>query len=96
MGVVVDDTYTGTYNCVEVLEMSQLTIYLSPNLLEQVQKAAHTHGISQSKWVTAIIEEKLADEWPEHIKALAGSWGDDFPEAEELRKYIPDIPRESF
>ncbi|MCZ7667662.1 MAG: CopG family transcriptional regulator [Chloroflexi bacterium] len=44
-------------------------------------KAKH---ISQSKWIAAIIGEKLETEWPESVVALAGAW-QDFPELEEIR-----------
>ena len=50
--------------------------------------------ISKSKWVANIIREKIADEWPDSVKNLAGAWTD-FPGAEEIREGLgDDIKRE--
>lgn len=74
--------------------MSQVTIYLEPELEQKVRQAAEGEGLSRSKWVAKVLEEKLASSWPQHIKALAGAWPD-FPEAEALRQAAPqDVPRE--
>ena len=51
--------------------------------------------ISKSKWVANLIKEKIADEWPESVKNLAGAWAD-FPSAEEIREGLgEDIKREN-
>lgn len=42
-------------------------------------------GISKSKWIAALIREKTASTWPDHIFGLAGAWKD-FPTAEEIRE----------
>jgi len=75
--------------------MSQVTIYLDNELVNQVKQAAESQGLSQSKWIATVLKEKLNTSWPQHIKALAGSWADDFPEAEDLRVTSEDIPREA-
>lgn len=74
--------------------MSQVTIYLEPELAEKMRRAAESEGVSQSKWVAALVEERLAQRWPASVLALAGAWGD-FPEAETLRQGMAeDLPRE--
>lgn len=77
--------------------MSQVTIYLEPDLAEKARAAAEGAGVSQSKWIARLIEERLSSQWPESVKQLAGAWPEDFPEVEELRKAQgEDLPRESF
>jgi len=76
--------------------MSQVTIYLEPDLAEKAKEAASSQGLSQSKWIASLIEEKLTLSWPESVKQLAGAWPD-APEAEALREVQgEDLPRESF
>jgi hypothetical protein len=42
-----------------------------------------------------VIRQKVADEWPPQVAALAGAWPD-LPEAEELRhERRQDAPREN-
>ena len=56
--------------------------------------AVEKTGISKSKWISEIIQEKTSRTWPENIKKLAGSWTD-FPIAEEIRTGTgTDIERE--
>lgn len=74
--------------------MSQVTIYLEPELAEKMRHAAESEGVSQSRWLAALVEQRLAQHWPESVRALAGAWGD-FPEAEALRQGMAeDLPRE--
>jgi len=75
--------------------MSQVTIYLDDELVNQVKQAAESQGLSQSKWIATVLKEKLTTSWPEHVKALAGSWSEDFPDAEDLRVLTEDSPRET-
>ena len=62
--------------------MSQVTIYLDKHTETEMRSAAKAMNMSQSKWVAQVIEEKLAAQWPESIKQMAGAWSD-FPTAEE-------------
>ena len=88
---------TYAYKLVYTCRMSQVTIYLEPDLAEKARAAASSQGLSQSKWIARLIEERLASEWPESVKQLAGSWPQDFPEVETLRTtQAEDLPRESF
>ena len=52
--------------------------------MREITKSMH---ISQSKWIANLIREKIADEWPESVKQLAGAWGD-FPSAKEIRETL--------
>ena len=74
--------------------MGQMTIYLDNELEIKVQNITKSMHISKSKWVANIIREKIADEWPDSVKNLAGAWTD-FPGAEEIREGLgDDIKRE--
>ena len=76
--------------------MGQVTIYLENELEAKVQQITKSMHISKSKWVANLIKEKIADEWPESVKNLAGAWAD-LPSAEEIREGLgEDIKREGF
>ena len=42
-------------------------------------------GISKSKWIAKLIQEKTATTWPEDVARMAGAWKD-MPTADEIRK----------
>lgn len=65
--------------------MSHITIYLNTELARKMRVAAENEGLSQSRWIARLVEEKLESEWPESVRKLAGAWPD-FPEAEKLRE----------
>ena len=74
--------------------MGQVTIYLDNELENKVQRLTKSMNISKSKWVANLIKEKIADEWPESVKNLAGAWRD-LPSVEEIREGLgEDIKRE--
>jgi len=76
--------------------MGQVTIYLDNELESKVQQLTKSMNISKSKWVAELIREKMAEEWPESVKNLAGAWTD-LPSAEEIREGLgEDIKREGF
>ena len=64
--------------------MGQVTIYLDDDSERRLKAAARAEGLSVSRWVATAVGERIRDEWPQSVRALAGTW-DDFPEAEELR-----------
>lgn len=64
--------------------MSQVTIYLDDELEKKMRKAAEAMNLSKSRWIAAIIEEKLRTDWPASVMALAGAW-EEFPTIEEIR-----------
>ena len=75
--------------------MAQVTLYLDEETAAKLKAAAKASGLSQSKWVAKMIRQKVADEWPPQVAALAGAWPD-LPEAEELRRERgQDAPREN-
>lgn len=86
------------YLQIYVLEASvaQVTIYLDDESDARLKEAARAEGLSVSKWIARLIEEKTRNEWPPGLRALSGAWAGDFPEAEQLRRGVcPDLPRET-
>lgn len=77
--------------------MGQVTIYLDPDTEAKMRAAAKSMGMSQSKWVARLIQEKTANSWPDFVYELAGAWREDMPAAEEIREGMGhDMPREPF
>ena len=76
--------------------MGQVTIYLDNEVEIKMRAAAKAMNLSQSKWIANIINEKMADQWPDSVKELAGAWRD-FPDLEEIRHtQVPDSHREQW
>jgi hypothetical protein len=76
--------------------MAQLTLYLDEDTEAKLKKAAKAAGVSVSRWVSNLIRERTADQWPESVREMAGSWPD-APMAKDLREELPeDVPREAF
>ncbi len=74
--------------------MAQLNLYLDDDTARKLKAVAKASGLSQSKWVAKVIRERVSDEWPPELAALAGAWPD-MPEAEELRQGLGhDVLRE--
>ena len=67
--------------------MGQVTIYLDTELEAKMREITKSKRMSQSKWIANLIKEKIADEWPESVKQLAGAWGD-LPSSEEIRRTL--------
>ncbi len=77
--------------------MGQVTIYLDNETENKLKKTARASKKSVSKWVAAIINEKVSTEWPQDIADLAGSWKNDFPTLNEIRStHGVDAKREDF
>ncbi len=68
--------------------MGQVTIYLEDTIELKMRSAAKSAHLSQSRWISNIIKEKIVDEWPDSIRKMAGSWKE-FPLAEEIREDLP-------
>ena len=76
--------------------MAQITLYLDAETEKKMKKAASEAGVSQSRWVAGLIQERTAETWPASLASLVGSWSD-VPTAEEIRsKEGTDLPRETF
>ena len=74
--------------------MGQVTIYLEEEIERQMVAAAKSAHLSKSKWIAKLIQDKVANEWPQSIVELAGSWGN-FPTIDEIRSNTGnDINRE--
>jgi hypothetical protein len=77
--------------------MGQVTIYLDSEIENKLKTAAKASKLSVSKWVAAIIKEKISTEWSQNVVELAGSWKEDFPTLEEIRStQVLDTKREDF
>jgi hypothetical protein len=76
--------------------MAQVTIYLEQGTEAKMRSAAKAENLSQSKWIANIIKEKVTDQWPDSVKAAAGTW-DEFPSLQEIRGEVPaDSHREQW
>jgi len=74
--------------------MVALTLDLDAETEARLDRAAREAGIPKSRFVADLIREKFSAIWPAELAALAGSWGNDFPELEEIRAGLPsDAPR---
>ena len=75
--------------------MGQITIYLDSVTESKLRKAAKSSRLSVSKWISAIIKDKIETEWSQDVIDLAGAWQNDFPELEEIRSsQARDVERE--
>ncbi len=64
--------------------MGQVTIYLEEEIEQKMVDAAKSAQLSKSKWIARLICEKVANEWPQSVVELAGSW-EDFPSIDDIR-----------
>lgn len=67
--------------------MAQVTIYLDEAAERRVKSAAKKAGVSVSRWVADLVENRTRNEWPAEVLELAGAWTD-FPDPEDLRAQI--------
>ncbi len=74
--------------------MSQITLYLDDETAARMKAAAAAAGLSQSRWVARLIQQKTATQWPDSVASLAGAWSD-LSASETLREStVDDVPRE--
>ena len=64
--------------------MAQVTIYLDDAAERRVKAAARKAGVSVSRWVADLVENRARTEWPAEVLELAGAWPD-FPDLAEIR-----------
>lgn len=50
--------------------MAQVTVYLPSDVLEAARKCANQENRSLSAWVSALIRDAAATEWPESLVNL--------------------------
>ena len=67
--------------------MGQVTIYLDSETERKMLNMIEKNGISKSKWIAKLIQEKTSNVWPENVKKLAGAWKD-LPVVEEIRNHM--------
>lgn len=76
--------------------MTELTLYLDPDLEAQSQLAADAAGKPLKDWVTDLIRERLMSIRRERLASLAGSWADAPTDEEIGADRGEDVPREPF
>lgn len=64
--------------------MGQVTIYIDDETEKKMMASVKAENISKSKWISNVIREKVAKEWPAGVRDLAGSWVD-FPSVADIR-----------
>jgi hypothetical protein len=72
--------------------VAQITIYLDSAAERRVKAAARKAGVSVSRWVADLVENRTRTEWPAEVLELAGAWPD-FPDLEELRAQTSEDQR---
>ena len=76
--------------------MAQVTLYLDADTAERLTKAAKHAGLSRSRWLARLVQERTASEWPQGVKDLAGAWAE-LDSAKGLRRLSGrDSRRERF
>ena len=74
------------YELVKALPQEQASEILT---FAEFIRAKHQDGNASINSVTSVP-------WAELVESLAGAWGEDFPDVEDIRTELePDIPRES-
>lgn len=64
--------------------MPQLNLYVDESTHARIKRAAKAAGMSLSRWVSTVVAERTASQWPADVLALAGAW-QDFPSLEDMR-----------
>jgi hypothetical protein len=65
--------------------MTQLSIELDEQTGNDLQARAQAEGLKSQEWVERLVRRHVHPQWPDSVRALAGSWPD-FPSTEELRE----------
>ena len=63
--------------------MAQVTVYLPADVLEAARKCAGQENRSLSAWVSALIRDAAATEWPESLVNLLHHGGGDLVEPDD-------------
>ena len=72
--------------------MPQVTLYVDDKTNQRMRSAAKAAGVSLSHWVSELIRQHTAREWPDSVRRLAGAWGEDPDTAGQASGR--DVPRE--
>jgi hypothetical protein len=79
--------------------MAQLTVYLDAEAERVLRDQAAASGLSHSKWLSNLIRQSKAQNWPNELMALAGAWSDDASIAvtkKRVRAAAKDTRREAW
>jgi len=74
--------------------MSQVTLYLDSETRQLMVDAARAEGVSQSRWVAKLIQDRVQPAWPSNWQACLGAFPD-FPLRDDPPA-VADIPRIGF
>jgi hypothetical protein len=78
------------------ISMETIIIQIDAEIRRLLQKQAQTRGISLNELITELLRQHAYNDWPDSVRHLVGSWGNDFPEPDELRRSLEvESPRES-
>ncbi len=72
--------------------MPQVTLYIDEDTDVKARLAAHSAGVSYSRWVADLIRSRTRDEWPESVRRLAGSIPNFPTRASDEAKDIERVP----
>jgi hypothetical protein len=76
--------------------MEVITIHIDAETKRQLEQEAIAQGISLDEYIAETLRRAVHKGWTDTVRRLAGAWGDDFPEPEELRQSLErESPRES-
>lgn len=56
--------------------MAQVTLYVDDETAAKLKSAARQAGLSRSRWLAKLIQQRTATEWPPAVRELAGAWAD--------------------
>lgn len=74
--------------------MTRITIKLDDELIQQVKQAAAEVKMTQNQWLASLIQQRLANNWPQVVRDMAGCW-QELPQQQELRIGLgQDVTRE--
>ena len=68
--------------------MRRVTLHLDQDTYTTARAAAAAAGVSCSRWIADLIRASTRAEWPDQIRALAGSVPN-FPLQQDLRSVAP-------
>jgi hypothetical protein len=74
--------------------MSQLTVYMDPEIMKKIERAARSRKLSISKWVRQELNQALETAWPVHYFDVFGSLKESDLSRPDQASLECDAPRE--
>lgn len=68
--------------------METIAIQVDSETRQRLQQRAQAHGLALEEYLAETLRSLARAEWSDIVRSLAGAWGDDFPEPEELRRSL--------